>query len=114
MGNIKSVRKTVYRCKVCGAEYDDRIDAKEGCGSYELEPPIFKVGDRVTVWYASSLRGAKVVGIRGPIVGNSFKDGKRRFAAGAHVYQYLLKPTYRHSNFTMKDIAFWTSDLTRA
>lgn len=113
MNNIYATQKVVYRCIVCGREYYRQSEAMKECGSYELEPPIFKIGDQVTVHYANKKRKASVIGIRGPFVGDSFKNGRRRICVGAHVYKYLLKPVYKHSKVTMKDVDFWASDLTK-
>lgn len=117
MSNIKAVRKTMYRCTVCGKEYDDRKEAEKRCGSYKLEPPVFKVGDEVTVDIGRSgctnYVHSKVTKIIGPVVGNSCRDGKRRYGTGAHVYLYRLKQR-PEQGYGRLAFDFWTSELEKS
>ena len=110
--NIEAVKTIIYRCRVCGAEYKTRGAADRACGSYKVEPAEYKVGDKVTVWHANKYRKAEVTKVVGPIIGNSFKGGKRRRAVDAHVYMYRVKPLATNSEVQIL-CEFWTSELKR-
>lgn len=110
---IFAFKKTTYRCSICGAEYDDRKKAEQGCESYELEPPRFKVGDAVVFNGLEKYPNlvAKVTSRIGPVIGNKCRaDGRRLIGTGAHVYQYKLKPLVK-LDVDIREWVFWTSEL---
>ena len=110
---ITRMRKTVYRCAVCGAEYASKKNAENACGKYKLEPPAFAVGDRVTAWYAKEYRRSEVIKVVGPVIGNMTTEyGVRRPFTDAHVYQYHVKPLEENSEIDM-NCFFWTSELKK-
>lgn len=105
--------KTVYRCVVCGAEYDSKKVADTYCGSYKLEPQKFRAGQLVTVWYRGKNRRAMIVKRLRPMVGRfviSEKNG-RRYSEEGHVQRYALKPTAKRTNVTMNAFYFLTSQI---
>lgn len=112
MAQIKAVKKTFYQCTVCGVKYDDREEAEKRCGSHELEPAVFKVGDRVKFDWRGNTEYGVVVEVIGPIVGGSFKDGRRRIGKDAHVYRYGLKSV--GDTPLVGAFYFWTAELEAA
>ena len=118
MNKIEAVQKTVYRCTVCGEDYAELVDAERNCGSYELEPPRFALGDKVSVIQHSVWEGmpAKhimtgvVVDIIGPLPGEKTNTSGRsmRFCLKAHVYKYDVKSEETNQeNMTMEGCWSW-------
>ena len=113
MGNLKIVRKTVYRCTVCGTEHESRARFDSTCGAYELEAPAFRIGDEVLVWYANKERRCTVTRRIGPVIGNRCKEGKRPRLVYAHVYRYRVKPVKQQIDGVRVECEFWTCELKR-
>lgn len=115
MGNLKEVHKTVYRCKVCGEEYDSRQEAEKHCGSYELEPQKFKVGQIVTVWYRGKNRRARIIHHLRPMVGRFVVTEKkgRRYSEEGHAQRYALQPVAKRTDVTMEAFYFCTHEIGR-
>ncbi len=107
---IVPIQKTVYQCAVCKREYAQRRDAELKCGTYEIEQPVFNVGDRVRAWQAGIEKLRTIVEVVGPVVGNRARDHVRIPFTGAHVYMYKLKRESEDPEY-MEDLLFWTSEL---
>ncbi len=114
---IKAVKQTLYRCSICGEDYSSQREAQANCGSYELEPARYRVGQVVTIWHRGKRRRARIVKRLRPMVDwftpakqtGSGRSGQRLGHARRYGLELVAKRT--EPGVTLEAYYFRNSDL---
>lgn len=99
------VGRALFRCSVCGEEFDSFRMADEVCGSLSLEEPKFSVGNQVMLRSGAVLyvmacetvlpKSMAIAACIGPVYGRLTTVSGERSNAFGHVYQYEVRYSCR-------------------